>query len=632
MELPFLDRLVTKYEPTSVEVHQIRTIINEALKERSRIEDEITRLVARLDELRLQQKKIDEFVRGHRRLAPAIRRLPVEIIQRIFFWSLPTRNPAMSAKEAPMLLGRVCSTWRQISLATPRLWCGLHLNVSSVEFERQTAQLELYSDAVTGWLGRSGSLPLSISGSFINDSQWPYSYLLDVLIGFSHRWKHLNLRIPHQYCYQLSRLTEAEVPLLETFAFELFQVPLDPEDPNPLPFVHSKSLRTVAIYDSASVCCALPFRWERLSKVFIGSNSEFSNPGRMTLGQAVDILGKCSQLVACSLEIDFDDIAGRVALTATTIRLPFLETLRVIVDSRMEIMLSETVGLFFDTIQAPRLRRLDLAGVWMINHTHLTPFFKRYSASIEGVAFGIARDQTEVLAQNLALIPSCKHLHIDQSLGPYESPGSPNISLGIADEPILVHLTTLPPASESCLCPLLEDVDFHFSKPSGVTDEMILRFVLARTKLAPEGVCRLKRAHFTLPRSAEIDILPQLQDVIDDGLALHLHYKPIVDVPATPQRVFTPYGGIELAEDIDEWMSGFKRESEDALIQVTTINLGDDLIVTYRVERARSCSQRFYGPGLTLYHTRRTIPCPDHSRKTASIQLLSIFFCVTLCV
>ncbi|KAJ7782493.1 hypothetical protein DFH07DRAFT_704529, partial [Mycena maculata] len=51
------------------------------------------------------------------------RRLPLDFIQEIFVACLPTHwNCAMSASEAPVILGPVCSSWRSISLSTPRLW------------------------------------------------------------------------------------------------------------------------------------------------------------------------------------------------------------------------------------------------------------------------------------------------------------------------------------------------------------------------------------------------------------------------------------------------------------------------------------------------------------------------------
>ncbi|KAJ7683084.1 hypothetical protein B0H17DRAFT_1074566, partial [Mycena rosella] len=52
-----------------------------------------------------------------------VKRLDDEIAVRIPLH----RNCVMSAVEAPILLGRICSSWRAISHATPRLWARLHI-------------------------------------------------------------------------------------------------------------------------------------------------------------------------------------------------------------------------------------------------------------------------------------------------------------------------------------------------------------------------------------------------------------------------------------------------------------------------------------------------------------------------
>jgi len=186
MDSPFLGRLnkTSKYDPTPVEFHQIRNIISQALEERSRIETEITSLFAHVDKLRLQQHKIDEFVDAHRSLIPDVHRLPIELIQMIFCWCLPPRNSAMSAKEAPLLLGRVCKAWKEISHSTPQLWSTLHLHATSeLELQSQENQRQLYGAAVEAWLRRSGRLPLSLSfteNKYGTDKR--RSYFMDILV------------------------------------------------------------------------------------------------------------------------------------------------------------------------------------------------------------------------------------------------------------------------------------------------------------------------------------------------------------------------------------------------------------------------------------------------------------------
>ncbi|KAF8157425.1 hypothetical protein K438DRAFT_1462216, partial [Mycena galopus ATCC 62051] len=74
-------------------------------------------------DLSAQRDQLREYVAAHESLLSPARRLPEDILQHIFLTCLPThRNAVMSANEAPLLLGHICSGWRSIALSTPMLW------------------------------------------------------------------------------------------------------------------------------------------------------------------------------------------------------------------------------------------------------------------------------------------------------------------------------------------------------------------------------------------------------------------------------------------------------------------------------------------------------------------------------
>ncbi|KAJ7022722.1 hypothetical protein C8F04DRAFT_1137129 [Mycena alexandri] len=106
---------------------------------------------------------------NHKALLSPLRRLPLDIIQEIFLACIPThRNCVMSASEAPVLLGRICSSWRAIALSTPRLWSRLHI-VEPQRLPQRFNGADIAAKAAQRfattkmWLGRSGNCPLSIS-------------------------------------------------------------------------------------------------------------------------------------------------------------------------------------------------------------------------------------------------------------------------------------------------------------------------------------------------------------------------------------------------------------------------------------------------------------------------------------
>ncbi|KAJ6465787.1 hypothetical protein C8R45DRAFT_1022389 [Mycena sanguinolenta] len=128
MSSPFALRLGTNYCPTDTEVLEIRSLLVEPALRIKNLEDKIADLQKSIDQLVEERVGLESYVGAHSALISPVRRLPLDIIQEIFVACMPThRNCVMSATEAPVLLGRICSGWRTISLSTPRLWASLHI-------------------------------------------------------------------------------------------------------------------------------------------------------------------------------------------------------------------------------------------------------------------------------------------------------------------------------------------------------------------------------------------------------------------------------------------------------------------------------------------------------------------------
>ncbi|KAJ7140685.1 hypothetical protein C8R44DRAFT_537561, partial [Mycena epipterygia] len=84
---------------------------------------ELTRLESLISDLSAQRDQLKDYIDSHRALTSPARRVPLNIVQDIFLACLPThRNSDMSPTEAPLLLCRICSGRRAITLSTPLLW------------------------------------------------------------------------------------------------------------------------------------------------------------------------------------------------------------------------------------------------------------------------------------------------------------------------------------------------------------------------------------------------------------------------------------------------------------------------------------------------------------------------------
>ncbi|KAJ7633399.1 hypothetical protein DFH06DRAFT_691571 [Mycena polygramma] len=215
MESPFRENFDTNYVPTDAEVEQIRAHITP-------YEAELARLESLVRDLTIQRARVKNYIEPHKALISYPRRLPQDVVEEIFLACLPARhNAVMSPATAPLLLGRICSAWRSIAFAMPRLWVSIHI---SVEF---VAQSEERKAAFVDWLKRSAELPLAIScrsetaGGYAQSEA--VSTVVDGLVPFASRWHSLDISNIHAIHFtklcvvDAPRLADIRVAFLEPF-------------------------------------------------------------------------------------------------------------------------------------------------------------------------------------------------------------------------------------------------------------------------------------------------------------------------------------------------------------------------------------------------------------------------------
>ncbi|KAI6040735.1 hypothetical protein EDC04DRAFT_3140090 [Pisolithus marmoratus] len=166
--------------------------LDEARAELGRLEGTERTLFKQLVDIRAailtQKRKIEELIE---RRPPAINRLPVELLLRIMFQSLPHYDGHRLSTEFRGLANRrtnlstVSRLWRDVILNTPKMWRDVVLDARLLT----AASLETQ-------LTRSGNVPLNIfitSGSYAHAQLW-----LDVLVSSAERWQclHMDRRIP----------------------------------------------------------------------------------------------------------------------------------------------------------------------------------------------------------------------------------------------------------------------------------------------------------------------------------------------------------------------------------------------------------------------------------------------------
>ncbi|KAJ6602517.1 hypothetical protein DFH09DRAFT_448940 [Mycena vulgaris] len=142
--------------------------------------------------------------------------LPVEITAEIFVQSLdgPKKPDFM---ESPLVLTRVCSTWRKIAIKTPQLWGYLQLDFA--KSDRPVYRQPSHA-LVNTWLARGGSTPLNMD---VNHVSTDLSPLLCDILRSTLRWKDMALSLPLPY-FMTEFEAKKDVPVLESLTLDLFPI------------------------------------------------------------------------------------------------------------------------------------------------------------------------------------------------------------------------------------------------------------------------------------------------------------------------------------------------------------------------------------------------------------------------
>ncbi|KAJ7491106.1 hypothetical protein FB451DRAFT_987920, partial [Mycena latifolia] len=215
----------------------------------------------------------------------SILRLPVEITAEIFIHCLPeslTHNPRRW--EAPLLLGRICSQWRDIALSTPGLW--RFLAIYDVAFLPSEAIL----DIAEIWLSRSRSCPLFLNIR-IRSEELFLAPLIAILSAHSARWCEVELIIP--YTAFLAFAFPAGLPMLKQITVGTFNMDDTPYEETTV-FSAATQLRQAHVlltnYNESTPIFALP--WAQLTS-FTGTTLKQT--------ECMLVLTEATALVDCHL-------------------------------------------------------------------------------------------------------------------------------------------------------------------------------------------------------------------------------------------------------------------------------------------------------------------------------------------
>ncbi|KAJ7439221.1 hypothetical protein FB451DRAFT_1302670 [Mycena latifolia] len=504
----FASKLNTNYVPSDAEVEEIHNVLVEPLQQLALLEERITQMQEVMNKLIAEHAALEAEIKEHTALLSPIRRIPQDILETIFVACLPTaHNAIISAREAPLLLGHICSYWRGVAHSMPALWTSMYIPWASPTFGRPPAPdnvIASFADVVQEWFDRSGSSHLSLSITF----DGLHHALKEPLRSVFRRLRHLELGVysgAESMALFLGGGTQ-EFPALESLRLHTRE-DAGPSFWSTVELLKVSSLRRVWLQLRADPL-TLPLLWGELTELNLQCfmtwpMNDGDWEGGLRSHDVVDILRRCENLVKCRLDVTrVESFQSRESATA-----PHLESLTI----------NECVDIpeVLDSLYLPSLLHLslDLNNGASCDEEHFLRAVERHTDSLTSVDFAIRLFSRDTLLAFCRLVPGLRHLRLRRGRGIFDN----EQSALLVDDAVLHELT--PTSSNAGLCPLLTDVDFHLC--ALFSDDTLAEFVTARM----ESANPLARVAVNFERTPQRALGTELQRwTADGGLGLWLEY------------------------------------------------------------------------------------------------------------
>ncbi|KAJ7126806.1 hypothetical protein C8R44DRAFT_851290 [Mycena epipterygia] len=269
-------------------------------KRLSQLDQEIPQLQRQLEQLEQERK---EVVASLASLTFPVLTLPMELTSEIFMHCAPSTPRAPSSSDAPLLLARVCSQWRNIAIATPQLWSTFFLFADD-------PWTQAHESLLNCWLSRSRHDPLSISLCYSEEEETAkeeettasVKASLEFLVMHSSRCREVHLRLaPSVLQHTTVSIPDGGFPRLEHLTIGCDRSDIDFTDQNVDFFATAPQLRSVEIILDMTAYVLLVYislPWTQLTS-FTGKS--------FTIQECRLVLAQSPALVHCTFFLSGDD-------------------------------------------------------------------------------------------------------------------------------------------------------------------------------------------------------------------------------------------------------------------------------------------------------------------------------------
>lgn len=346
--------LGTNSAPPDDQREQVRSLLAEPKAELEAVEEDITRLQARLADFQRRKRELTSYVEDLGALLSPIRRMPPEIMARVFDFcgDVHVRGPHCEpSRRAPLLLGSVCRSWRTLSLAMPRLWTALYLDLPT------SGTLDTQEEILDAWLHRSRPFCISLWlwNDFLTDDV-PQAFLRrlsHIIADSADRWRAIFVHFPAatRDWDAFSALVRSHLPALEELEISPQCTPWAPFCPEFLPRLKELQIPAGAMPDSHRT---LP--WTQLTQLTLRGGYRPAD-----IEELLGILTYAPHLTHLHVEITQYKCETKWEGTRDRIQMPCLTTLVMVTISSHE----ECMTHFMEALTTPALRDFQLlTRVW----------------------------------------------------------------------------------------------------------------------------------------------------------------------------------------------------------------------------------------------------------------------------
>ncbi|KAK7063693.1 F-box domain-containing protein [Favolaschia claudopus] len=468
------------------------------------IDIEIEQLKSRVAQLEIARNPITAALDS---VVYPILTLPVDITSEIFKQYLSGLGGKQDAEEnlndvrhltllsdartvGPLFLSQVCSSWRNIVLNTPSMWCCVGVPFSN---EWLNPSVPDWHKLLHLWLSRTGGHALYLDLAPSNDCRHT-QLLLSTASHYSFQWRSFSGSLDTSILSIIDSVKD-RIPLLHKLKLkansELF--PISPVSG----FSIAPELREVELYNLSPTSITLP--WRQLTHLTLE---------RQTLSQCVGILHQTPLLEVLSVQIE--PPKPPTSQRPTPITLYYAHTFKLLYTHQTP------PTDIFPYLTLPRLATLEVMSSFR-KEASLVTFLKRSQCVLLSLS-------TEVVEAELLIDPTMNQLqHLIFSAVYFRNPGKlVNFFLRIATDPAFL------PCLQSFRIPVCEPAVPYPQIAQMLRSRWYERgsmqklesFRLIRDIPGPNDVYDDEK--YDIDVVPDSDVADTLQALIDDGLDIHI--------------------------------------------------------------------------------------------------------------